>query len=80
MSKEPAKPRARDLCLPFEGETGADNAITDFDDLYRAVVQAIEEAMVNAMIAAESMTTVKPEGYTLEAIDHGRLKQIMKQH
>jgi D-aminopeptidase len=44
------------------------------------VVQAIEEAMVNAMIAAESMTTVKPEGYTLEAIDHGRLKQIMKQH
>jgi len=51
-----------------------------FDDIYRAVVQAIEEAVVNAMIAAESMTTVKPAGYTLEAIDHDRLIQIMRQH
>ncbi len=51
-----------------------------FDDIYRAVVQSIEEAVVNAMIAAESMTTVKPEGYTLEAIDHNRLKQIMSQY
>ena len=51
-----------------------------FDDIYRAVVQAIEEAVVNAMIAAESMTTVKPEGYTLEAIDHDRLKQIMNRY
>jgi D-aminopeptidase len=51
-----------------------------FDDIYRAVVQSIEEAVVNAMITAESMTTVKPEGYTLEAIDHNRLKQIMRQY
>jgi D-aminopeptidase len=49
-----------------------------FDDIYRAVVQAIEEAVVNAMIAAESMTTVKPAGYTVEAIDHDQLKAIMK--
>jgi D-aminopeptidase len=57
------------------------NLINDhyFDAIYRAVVQAIEEAIVNAMIAAESMTTVKPEGYTLEAIDHNRLKKIMSQ-
>ena len=41
---------------------------------------AIEEAIVNAMIAAESMTTVKPEGYTIEAIDHDRLKQIMSRY
>jgi len=51
-----------------------------FDDIYRAVVQCIEEAVVNAMIAAESMTTVKPAGYRLEAIDHDRLKQILKQY
>jgi D-aminopeptidase len=51
-----------------------------FDNIYRAVVQAIEEAVVNAMLAAESMTTVKPAGYTLEAIDHDRLIQIMRQH
>jgi hypothetical protein len=32
------------------------------------------------MIAAESMTTIKPVGYTLEAIDHDRLKQIMSRY
>ena len=51
-----------------------------FDNIYAAVVQAIEEAVINAMIAAEAMTTVKPTGYTLEAIDHERLKEIMRQH
>ena len=51
-----------------------------FDDIYRAIVQGVEEAVVNAMIAAESMTTVKPEGYTLKAIDHSRLQQIMGQY
>ena len=44
------------------------------------MVQAIEEAVINAMIAAEAMTTVKPMGYTLEAIDHERLREIMRQH
>jgi D-aminopeptidase len=51
-----------------------------FDDIYRAVVQAIEEAVVNAMIAAESMTTVKPAGYTVEEIDHDQIKEIMKRY
>ena len=51
-----------------------------FDDIYRAVVQSIEEAVVNAMIAAEPMTTVKPAGYTLAAMDHDKLKAIMKQY
>jgi D-aminopeptidase len=51
-----------------------------FDEIYRAAVQAVEEAVVNAMIAAESMTTVKPAGYTLAAMDHDRLKAIMKQY
>jgi D-aminopeptidase len=49
-----------------------------FDDIYRAAVQAIEEAVVNAMVAAESMTTVKPTGYTLEAIEPNRLVEIMR--
>ena len=51
-----------------------------FDDIYEAVVQAIEEAVLNAMIAAETMTLVKPTGYAFEAIDHGRLMEIMKQY
>ena len=55
------------------------NYINDhyFDDIYGATVQAVEEAILNAMIAAESMTTVKPAGHTVEAIDHNRLKKIM---
>jgi D-aminopeptidase len=51
-----------------------------FDDIYRATVQSVEEAVVNAMIAAESMTTVKPAGFTLEAMDHERLINIMAQY
>ena len=46
----------------------------------KLLVEAIEEAVINAMISAEAMTTVKPAGYTLEAIDHERLKEIMRQH
>jgi D-aminopeptidase len=49
-----------------------------FDDIYLAAVQAVEEAVVNALIAAESMTTVKPAGYILEAIDQNRLIEIMR--
>jgi D-aminopeptidase len=77
---------ANDLAWPgMHGEqplSFALNFINDhyFDDIYRAIVQGVEEAVVNAMIAAESMTTVKPEGYTLKAIDHSRLRQIMGQY
>ena len=51
-----------------------------FDDIYDATVQSVEEAVINAMVAAESMTTIKPPGKTLEAIDHKRLKAIMKRY
>ena len=50
------------------------------DIIFEATAQAIEEAIINAMIAAQSMTTVKPPGYTLEAIDHDRLKQLMRHY
>lgn len=49
-----------------------------FDGIYQATVQAVEEAVINAMLAAESMSTVKPPGYRLDAIDHERLFDIMK--
>lgn len=51
-----------------------------FDIIYNAVVQAIEEAVINAMLAAEPMTTIKPAGYMIEAIDSERLQAIMKQY
>jgi D-aminopeptidase len=77
---------ANDIGLPNmnaeQSATYALNYINDhyFDEIYTATVQAIEEAIVNAMIAAESMTTIKPAGYTVEAIDHSRLIEIMKQY
>jgi D-aminopeptidase len=77
---------ANDIGLPNRhGEQRSNyalNFINDhyFDDIYNATVQAIEEAIINAMIASEHMTTVKPAGFTVAAIDHNQLKQIMKQH
>jgi D-aminopeptidase len=49
-----------------------------FDSFYLATVQAIEEAIVNALVAAESMTTVKPAGRICRAIDHRALQAIAK--
>jgi D-aminopeptidase len=50
------------------------------DPCYLATVEAVEEAVVNAMVAAESMTTVKPAGRTCQAIDHDALRDAMRRH
>jgi D-aminopeptidase len=50
------------------------------DPLYLAAVEAVEEAVVNALVAAESMTTVKPPGLTCRAIDHEALRTIMRRY
>ena len=50
------------------------------DPCYLATVEAVEEAVVNAMVAAESMTTVKPAGRTCQAIDHDALREAMRRH
>jgi len=39
------------------------------DPLYLAAVQAVEEAVVNALVAGEDVATVKPAGHTCFAID-----------
>ena len=58
------------------------NYINDeqFDEIYEATCQAVEEAIINAMLAAESMTTFKPDGFTVEAIDHDDLIMVMRQY
>jgi D-aminopeptidase len=48
------------------------------DRVYGAAVDAIEESVVNALIAAESVPTIKPPGRVLQAIDHDRLLQVMR--
>ena len=45
-----------------------------FDSIYMAAVETIEEAVINAMLAAEDMTTLRPEGRVCRAIDGERLK------
>ena len=50
------------------------------DPLYLAAVESVEEAVVNALVAAESMTTVKPAGLICRAIDHDELRTIMNRH
>ena len=46
--------------------------------IFAATVQATEEAIINAMIAAETMTGVN--GNTIYAIPHDRLKQAMRKY
>jgi len=46
--------------------------------LFEATVQATEEAIVNALIAAETMTGA--DGHTVIALPHDRLKQVMKKY
>jgi L-aminopeptidase/D-esterase-like protein len=46
--------------------------------LFAATVQATEEAIVNAMIAAETMTGVN--GNKVYAIPHDRLRQVLKKY
>lgn len=48
-----------------------------FDEIYLAATQAIEEAIVNAMLAAEDMTTLRPAGLTCRAIDPQRLCELV---
>jgi D-aminopeptidase len=46
--------------------------------LFLATVQATEEAIINALVAAETMTGIN--GNTKHAIPHNRLQQVMKEY
>lgn len=50
--------------------------IERLDPLYMAAVQAIEEAVVNALVAGEDVETVKPSGRICHALDIKRLREI----
>jgi D-aminopeptidase len=51
-----------------------------FDPIYLAAVEAIEEATVNTLVAAEDMATFKPRGRICRAIDHAALKAVMARY
>jgi len=48
------------------------------DPLFLATVQATEEAVVNAMVAAETMTGI--DGHTVIALPHDRLHEVLKKY
>ena len=48
------------------------------DGLFEATVLAVEESIVNAMVAARTMTGI--DGNTLVAIDHERLRRILSRY
>jgi D-aminopeptidase len=75
-----------DLFLAFSTANAAANQVQSFDvhalangqlnPLFLATVQSVEESIVNAMVAAETMTGVN--GNTVPAIDTAELKKILK--
>ena len=48
------------------------------DPLFLATVQATEEAVVNAMVAAETMTGI--DGHTVIGLPHDRLRDALKKY
>jgi len=48
------------------------------DSLFEATVQATEEAVVNAMIAAKTMIGIN--GHIVEALPHDRLREVLKKY
>lgn len=50
------------------------------DEFYMATVQAVEEAILNAMVAAKTTLSVKPKGLVFDEIDHQKLRSLLKKH
>jgi L-aminopeptidase/D-esterase-like protein len=50
----------------------------DLDPLFLATVQATEEAVVNAMVAAETMTGVNNR--TVPALPHDKLREVLRKY
>jgi D-aminopeptidase len=48
------------------------------DALFEATTQATEEAVINAMVAAETMTGIN--GFTVPALPHDRLRAVLKKY
>jgi L-aminopeptidase/D-esterase-like protein len=51
---------------------------TRMSPLFLATVQAVEEAIVNALVAAQTMTGI--DGNTIYAIPHDRLKEVLRKY
>lgn len=70
-----ANPNADDGPGPNRVETVANERISP---LFEATVQATEEAIVNAMVAARTMTGI--DGHTVEALPHEELRRVLRKY
>ena len=50
----------------------------EMDPLFKATVEATEEAIVNAMVGAETMTGI--DGHTVIALPHDKLREVLKKY
>ena len=48
--------------------------------VYRAAVQCVEEAIINAIVAGRTMSAVKPTGFEVRGIDHEELQAVMTRY
>ena len=72
-----ANPNIADTKNPTVQLTAVNSGRT-LNRLYAAVVQSTEESIVNALVAAETMTGAK--GHKVEALPHDRLKEILRKY
>ena len=50
----------------------------EMNKIFEATAEATEEAIVNAMVGAETMTGF--EGHTVIALPHDRLQEVLKKY
>ena len=70
---EPGKeaPAHMDLCVLNDQQ---------LDTVYRAARDAVEESIINSLLAAETSVSFRPEGLVVKAIDHKALKAVMERY
>jgi D-aminopeptidase len=52
--------------------------IEEIDPLFEATVQATEEAVINAMVAADTMTGI--DNHRVEGLPHDKLREVLKKY
>ena len=68
--------RAENEVVTYDALT--DDAVYTLDYLYEAVIQATEEAIINALVAADTM--VGANDLRIEGLDHDRVRDILRDH
>jgi L-aminopeptidase/D-esterase-like protein len=70
-----ANPHSADANGPRKVEMLPNDSV---DPLFKATVEATEEAVINAMVAAETMTGI--DGHKVIALPHERLREVLKKY